>query len=197
MNGIEKIKQRIDADAQADIDRVLSEAKAEADRITEKYKAQAAAETAELNAKAEAAAAEREERLVGTAQMDARKTALAAKQELVEKAYDRALEKLCQMPDAAYTDTLAALLVQAAPAGRGTVVLAPEDHKRIGAAAVAKANELLGGGKLVLSEETRPIQGGFILKDGKIEVNGTFETLVRLQKAETAGTVAKKLFPEN
>ena len=196
MNGIEKIKQRIDEDAKVEIDRVLSEAKAEAERISDQYKAQADLETADLNAKAEATAAQREERLVGAAQMDARKTALAAKQELVDKAYALALEKLCKMPDAAYTDTLAALLVQAAPSGKGTVVLAPEDRERVGAAAVAKANELLKGGKLVLAEETRPIKGGFILRDGKIEVNGTFETLVRLQKAETAGAVAKMLFPE-
>ena len=53
-----------------------------------------------------------------------------------------------------------------------------------------------GTAMLTLSEETRPIQGGFILKNGNIEVNCTFDTLVRLQKAETAGAVAKKLFPE-
>ena len=61
-------------------------------------------------------------------------------------------------------------------------------------AAVAKANK--DGRKLTLSKETRDISGGFILKDGNVEVNCTFDTLVRLQKAETAGAVAKKLFPE-
>lgn len=196
MNGIEKIKQRIDADTQAEIDRVLQRAREDAKQIADRYKAQAQAEAAELNAKAEAVAAQREERLIGAARMEARKTELAAKQELVDKVYDMALDRLCKMSDEDYTKTLAALLVQAAPSGRGTVVLAPEDHKRVGAAAVAEANKLLNGGQLTLSDETRPIRGGFILQDGKIEVNGTFETLVRLQKAETAGAVAKKLFPE-
>ena len=50
------------------------------------------------------------------------------------------------------------------------------------------------GGKLTLSGETAPIQGGFILKDGNVEVNCAFDTLVRLQKAETAGQVAQRLF---
>ena len=196
MNGIEKIKQRIDADTQAEIDSVLQKAREEAQQIQARYQAQAQAESAELNAKAEAVATQREERLIGAAHMEARKTELAAKQELVDKVYDLALEKLCKMSDADYTKTLAALLVQAAPSGRGTVVLDPEDRKRVGEAAVAEANKLLGGGQLTLSDETRPIKGGFILQDGRIEVNGTFETLVRLQKAETAGAVAKKLFPE-
>ena len=62
MNGIEKITQRIEADAQAEIDRILSEAREEADQITGRYKAQAEAEAASLAARNEKSAVEREER---------------------------------------------------------------------------------------------------------------------------------------
>ena len=196
MNGIEKITQRIETDTQAEIDRILGDARAEADDITDRYQAQANNEAAELAAKNQKAAAEREERLVSTAQMEARKVGLAAKQEMVEKAYDLALEKLCSMPDEQYVKTVADLLVQAAPNGRGAVIFAPAERERIGEAAVRAANEKLHGGKLTLAEETRPLKGGFILSDGKVEVNCSFDTLVRLQKAETAGAAAKKLFPE-
>ena len=58
-----------------------------------------------------------------------------------------------------------------------------------GVSAIAQGTAMLS-----LSEETRPMRGGFILKDQNVEVNCTFETLVRLQRAETAGAVAKKLF---
>ena len=51
-----------------------------------------------------------------------------------------------------------------------------------------------GTGMLTLAEETRPIQGGFILLDGKVEVNCAFETLVRLQRTEMAAQVAAALF---
>jgi len=195
MNGIEKITQRIEADAQAEIDRILNKAKEEAAQITARYQAQADTEAAELAARNEKAAAEREERLVSVAQMEARKVQLAAKQEMVEKTYVRALEKLCAMPDEQYVTVLAGLLVQASSSGREEAIFSAGDRERVGKAAVAKANET-SGKKLVLSEETRPIQGGFILKDRNVEVNCTFDTLVRLQKAETAGAVAKKLFPE-
>lgn len=227
MNGIEKITGRITADAQAEAERVLTAAREEAARITAKYKAQADAETADLAAKNARAAVEREERLVSVAQMEARKVLLSAKQEMVEKTYALALEKLCAMPEEQYVQVLAELLVQASSTGREEAVFSPEDRERVGKAAVAKANELLakqaapevpqGGSKvadllskvassvtaiakgtalLSLSKETRPIRGGFILKDENVEVNCTFDTLVRLQKAETAGVVAKKLFPE-
>ena len=196
MKGIEKITQLIPAEAQSEIDSVLANARQEADTVASRYQVRAEAEAAELAAKNEKAAAEREERLVSTAQMEARKVGLAAKQEMVEKAYALALEKLCSMPDEQYVKTVADLLVQAAPNGRGVVIFAPEEKKRIGEAAVRAANAQLNGGKLTLSEETRPLKGGFILSDGKVEVNCSFDTLVRLQKTETAGEVAKRLFSE-
>ena len=194
MNGIEKITKRIEAQAQAEIDRILADAKERADEIHAQAEAQAEAERVALTARNEKVAAEREERLVGAAQMEAKKIVLAARQEQLEKVYAKALETLCSMPDEQYTKTLAALLEQAAPDGRGSVIFAPDIKERIGAATVALANEKLKG-SLTLAEETRPMQGGFILSKGNVEVNCTFETLVRLQKAETAGAVLKKLFP--
>ena len=193
MNGIEKITQRIESDAQAEIDRILGEARDEAARITASYRAQADAEARDLEAKNERAAAEQEERLVSAAQMKARKVQLAAKQEMVEKAYIQALDKLCAMPQEQYVAVLANLLVEASSNGREEAVFSKEDREQVGKAAVEKANQI-SGKQLRLSEETQPIRGGFILKDKKVEVNCTFETLVRLQKAETAGAVVKTLF---
>ena len=51
-----------------------------------------------------------------------------------------------------------------------------------------------GTGLLTLSEETRNIKGGFIMVDGDIEINCTFETLVRLQREAMEKEVAQVLF---
>lgn len=60
---------------------------------------------------------------------------------------------------------------------------------------VTGASALLAGtGMLTLSEQTRPTKGGFILSNGDVEVNCTFDTLIRLQKGTLAGQVAKVLF---
>ena len=193
MNGIEKITGRISADAKAEADRVLAQARAEAEKITAKYRAQADAEAADLAAKNRKAAAEREERLVSVAQMEARKVQLAAKQEMVEKTYAMALEKLCAMPQERYVEVLAELLVQASSTGTEEVIFSAKDRQTVGKAAVEQANKS-GNRKLTLSGETREIQGGFILRAENVEVNCAFDTLVRLQKAETAGAVAQKLF---
>jgi thiol-disulfide isomerase/thioredoxin len=126
--------------------------------------------------------------------LDARNATLTAKQELLDRAFTRALEKLCTLEDEAYIDLLAKLLAKASRTGKEQVALNPADRSRAGSAAVAKANELLTGGALTLAESTRPIKGGFILIDGPIETNCAFETLVRLERSGMAAEVAALLF---
>ena len=111
----------------------------------------------------------------------------------VSRLEKKALEKLRNLPEARYVEVLTELLLQAAPHGVGEVLFSAQDRETVGQAAVDAANGK-SGGKLTLSGETAPIQGGFILKDGNVEVNCAFDTLVRLQKAETAGQVAQRLF---
>ncbi len=227
MNGIERITQRIGADTQAEIDRILADANAQAQAISEKFRAQAQAEDRMLLARSEKAAAEREERLVSAAQMEARKTLLAAKQEMVELAYRRAMEKLRSLTKEQYTELLSAMLAEAAATGREEVIFSPEDRAGVGKAAVARANELLarasapdlllgdgmladlvnkvaagvsalaqGTAMLTVSEETRPMDGGFILRDGRIEVNCTFGALIQAEREHALSQSAKLLFPD-
>ena len=175
---------------------MLGKAKAQADEIRQGYEAQAEKARAEGESRSRKAAEDRESRLVDAAEMNRRKLLLSAKQEMVGRAFDLALEKLCAMDDAQYAAVTARMLAQAAPGGTGTVIF-PDGKAAVGAEAVKQANALLGEkGKLTLSPETRPIQGGFLLVDGSVEVNGTFETLVRFQKGSMASEVAKILFPE-
>ena len=192
MNGLERITSRIEAEAKQEIDGILDAGRAEAERIVDGWRARIDAETRELTAKGEKAAAEREERLKSAAEMDARKTILAAKQELVEEAYAAALDQLCKLNGQEKIDLLADLLVRASSSGTEEVVFSESD-KADGAKAVEKANAA-SGKKLTASKDAAPIRGGFILRDKNVEVNCAFETLVRLQKAETAGAVAKILF---
>ena len=60
----------------------------------------------------------------------------------VERAYQRALEKLRSLPQEQYVELLAALLVRASSTGREEVVFSTEDREGAGKAAVARANEL-------------------------------------------------------
>ncbi|MEQ2456407.1 V-type ATP synthase subunit E [Flavonifractor hominis] len=194
MDGIEKITGRIAADGAQETEAILAEARAQADAIAARYDQQAARESEEILARGRRNAQERVERLASVAQLDARKMELSAKQEMLSKAYDQALEQLLNLPEQQYVTLLADLAAHASSTGREAVIFSQKDRTRYGKAAVTQANERLGDGHLTLSEQTRPIRGGLILSDGDVEVNCTFETLVRLQRGELDREVAKVLF---
>lgn len=195
MNGIEKITSRINADVQREIDEINAQASAEAAEITAQYAQRAKRESEEILERGGKAAAEREERLASVAELEARKLILAAKQQVLEETFSQALEDLLSLPEKEYTDLLAKLIAQASRTGSEQIIFSQKDRPRFGKAAVTRANEVLGDkGHLTLSAESRAIQGGFILSDGEVEVNCTFDTLVRLQRRELDGPVAKVLF---
>lgn len=229
MNGIEKITAKIAADAQAEADAILAKAGAEADATAAQWAERAKKESADILARGEKSAAERVVRMESVAQMEGRKLLLAAKQEMLTQAFDKALEALAALPEEEYIDLLAGLCARAASTGREEVIFSPQDQKRVGKQVCAKANELLaksvaprlpeevtdtpagaildkvvtagsallsGTGMLSVSQETRPIRGGFILASEGVEVNCAFETLVRLARPEMERQVARTLFGE-
>ena len=195
MNGIEKITARINEDSQKEIDAILAEAGDKAAEITAAARAEAQAVGEEVLAQGRRAAAEREDRLASTAQMECRKAVLAAKQDVIEEAFERAHKQLLALPQEKYIALLADLAVQASVTGREKLIFSAPDRAQVGKAVAAAANEKIGGGAaLTLAEETRPMDGGFILSDGAVEVNCTFDTLIRLQRGALSGEVAKVLF---
>ena len=216
MNGIEKITGQIDADVQKEIDELPAQAPAQAAELSG-----AILPTGTQDA------AQREERLASVAQLEARKLVLAAKQEMVGKAFDKALADLAALPDEQYVALLADLAVKASRTGREQVIFSQKDRSRFGKAVVTRANEILarrvapklpdeltetkagavldkvvtgasavlaGTGMLTMAEETRPMAGGLILRDDKVETNCSFEVLIHLQKEDLAAEVARALF---
>lgn len=159
--------------------------------------------------------------------LDARKLELGAKQEMLGKAFDQAMDRLTQMPEDQYVSLLANLAAKASRTGKEQIILSQKDRTRFGKRIVTEANAILakkhapalpeevkaskGGavlGKVVaeanallagdaalsLSEEARPMKGGLMLSDGDIEINCTFESLIRILRGEIATEVAGVLF---
>ena len=228
MDGIEKITARIQSDAAAELQQLRQQTDEQVKTIETQAQLQAEKERDEILARGRKAADERLERLKSAAQMERRKLELAAKQEVVSEAFEKTLEKLCNLPAEDYIKLLTALILKAVSTGREQVIFSQRDRNRIGKQVVVAANEALvknvvpelpealsnskvgsflgkvvnstaaqitGTGLLSLSEETRPIQGGFILVDGPVETNCSFETLIRLKREGLEKETAQLLFP--
>ncbi len=198
MNGIEKLTDRIAVDTDQEVKSILENAKKQASEITASYAALGEAEYAEALEKGRRDAAERVERLGSVAQLDARKLRLAAKQELLDMAFDQAMEKLLALPETDYISLLARLAANGSTTGHEALVLSVADRPRYGKQVVVAANDLLeAAGRpagLTLSEESRPFRGGLYVKDGNIENNCTFPTILRMLREQMAGEVAQVLF---
>lgn len=194
MNGIEKITARIAEDGKAENDALLAQARAQAAEIAAKYQAEAKAAADDILAQGRKNAEARARHLDSTAQMECRKAVLAAKQDVIEEAFQAAHKKLLDLPQAEYVTFLAGLAAKASVTGKEKLIFSADDRAQVGKDVVAAANKKLAAGELTLAEETRPMDGGFILSDGAVEVNCTFDTLIRLQRGALAGEVAKALF---
>ena len=195
MEGIEKITAKILADARGEADRLRAETDRKVAELHARAESQAAQESAAILAKGERAAKERLERLSSAAAMETRKLELAAKQEVLGQAFQLALDDLCALPEEQYIALLTALLKKASSTGREEVIFSPKDRENLGQKAVDAANTAIPA-QLTLSAQTRPMDGGFILSDGDVELNCTFETLVRLQREKLEKAVVQVLFPE-
>lgn len=195
MEGIEKITAKILADAKGEADRLRAETDRKVAELHAQAESQAAQESAAILAKGERAAKERLERLGSAAAMETRKLELAAKQEVLGQAFQLALDDLCALPEEQYIALLTALLKKASSTGREEVIFSPKDRENLGQKAVDAANAAIPA-QLTLSQQTRPMDGGFILSDGDVELNCTFETLVRLQREKLEKAVVQVLFPE-
>ena len=201
MNGIEKITERIAQDARQECAAIESRGKSQAAEIRAGYTALAEADYAEAVSKGRKDAAERIERMESVSQLEARQRRLAAKQEMLDKAFDLALEKLLNLPEAQYVELLCSLALRASTTGQEALVFSVQDRPRFGKKVVQAANAALEQeGKtagLTLSEESRDFTGGLYVQDGKVETNCTFRTLVRILREQMAAEVAGILFDSN
>ena len=193
MNGLTKITDRIRSDAQTDVNELLAESEKRAADITADYQHQADKILSDAAQRSKKAAAERQEHLISAAEMEKRQMLLRTKQECIDEAFDGAAAQLRKMPRDQYAELLAGMAA-ALCEGNEEIILSKADAEEIGALVIQKANARKTGAHLTLSNETRELDGGMILKAGKVERNCAFETQLRFLRQNMASEVADILY---
>ena len=198
MNGIEKITARIETDAVADAARLAEQTKAQCEAIKAEGEKQAQERYWAQVRQGVATAEDRVQRLAKTADMEARKSVLNCKQDLVAQAFDAAQTRLMAMNGDAYVDVLTALAVRASASGTEELVLTAKDKKLFGEKVLEKANAALAGagkvGQLTIAEEDGTFDRGLICRQGSVGVNCTFQALLAQARETMAAEVAAQLF---
>ena len=197
MKGIEKITARIEAEAAAEAARIEAEGKAKAEAIAAQGETRAQEQYRQKIQAGTKAVEDRSLRLAKAADMESRKSILAAKQDIVAEAFCRAEEALCAMSGEEYLALLASLAARASSEGTEEIVLAEKDQS-IGAKVASRANALLSQqgrtAKLTVSSRKGEFSAGLILTQGNISVNCTVEALMNQAREGMAAEVAAKLF---
>ncbi|AEE95830.1 V-type ATP synthase subunit E [Mahella australiensis] len=200
MAGIDSIIRRIEDDARDKAEQILNDARVEADDIVDAARKKAHDIESSILSEAESDAAEVKRRMHMAAQLRMRKDILAAKQEMIDKAFEQALQRIEAMDAEHYNQYIKRWILSSDIDGDEEIIISAADRGRITPEFIALINEELKAagkiGSMFLSEEHRDIRGGFVLRKGGIEINSSVEALVRMDRDELESDIARALFGE-
>ncbi len=196
MSGIDKIKERILEDAEAEALRKLSDARKKADEIRSAAERTARAESEDLLKKARSTSLKYSERIDSFCEMRRRQAILTAKQDMISDVLDKAYRKVLMLGDEDYFDMIYGMLEKYALPMDGEARFRAFDIARFPKDFAEKAYECARkkGGALTVSETPADIDGGFILVYGGIEVNCTVRALFDSKRDELSDVVRRAMF---
>lgn len=186
MNNESKIIDKIISDANNKASEILTQAHLKADENIKAYeqKAQKENEIAMEIAESEAIKAKAKE--ISSAEMNAKKKILTTKQQLIEQVIDNAKQKLLSYDSQENEKIILSMLKKININSNMEVIVSQKDGINL-------KNTIEKAGYKI-SSEIRDISGGFILKNGDIEYNYSFESIVAVKKEELEQIAAKILF---
>lgn len=189
---IDNITSKIIYDAEREAVLISQEAAARREEILALARKEAEEKREAMRADGEAERAAMVERNVSVAKIDAGKLILEEKQILIERCLAEAVKKIANLDGDVYLKFLADTAKTLAPEG-GELILSERDREKYGEK-LEKLLEESGGGKYALSEETRKIKAGVIVKRGSVYVNGSVEARIDAMRSELVPEVAARLF---
>ena len=191
MSGLENLIDKILKDAQSEARSIEEMAKAKAQEIIDAAAAQAQLEAEQILTDAKAEAAHNAQQIVLGRTLEIRDKNLEAKQQVLDKVFSQALEKLNSLPLEQYKVFIKNCLENIEPEGQEIIF-----PQRYGINSVADLNEYLvkTGKKGELKLGKGDVSGGFILKSGGVEENNTFEALLDYRRYTLESEVLKTLY---
>ncbi len=184
---IENITNRILQEAKDDAEAAKKAATEEASQATANAKVEAMTISENSALKSVEDAKTLKERKEAVAELEARKLRLGAKQDMINKSFEMAKNAILAMDDEKYQQFLFDRLKDY---DEGEVLLNSKDKERIGTSLADK----LSSTNLKVSDDTADIDGGFILRNGLVSINGSLETILDSERKEITAQIAETLF---
>jgi len=198
MSNLENLSAKIIEDANIKAEAILKEAKDNEILLVEKRIKDAEILKQQMLEKTKIEAVTVNSRIISNSQLIVRNEKLVAKQEMIDKVFADALEKLLVMKDAQYLELIKSYLLSMPIAGNEEIIIPGKYKNLVSDEYLSEINESLKTtgkiGELKLSSETRDIKSGFIVLKNGIEVNNTFDSLVNSLRDELEPEIVNELF---
>lgn len=194
----EQVIEKILSEARQEAESILSEAKAKSDQQQAAQEAELKAYQEKTEQLAKQAADDKRLRMLAAARMDLQKQMLTAKVALLDELFESACRKINELPDGAYRDLMVRLMSTAVQTGDEEVVVG-KNETRIDMSLLKKANQQLGPGfrgNLRLSDERADLDGGFLLRRGRVQINASTEVLIGQVREDMESELSEQLFAE-
>ncbi len=198
MSGLENIIKRIKEDADSMQAQLETQTKSSMDQIMDSARLELEEKRQYMLKQAQTAGQLKQERMVSMAKLEGNKTLLKTKRELMEQVFEKIYQLLGSMPDSEYEQLLIRFITNANPTESGSIRLNEQDKKRVSPEFIPSVNKAFQQqGKNVsftLDSVHAGHTGGFILVCGNVEINGTFEKILEMQRSELEGIISETLF---
>ena len=197
MSNLNNITSKIIKDAEEKRDEILNAAQVESDSIIAKETKKAKNLEVELIEKAKIEAKARENRVISNARLKVRNNELKAKQDMISKVFEKAVERLNSLSTLEYKEYILRALDSLDLEGTEILIINKKDEDVINDKFLLDLNNKLIGlgkkGKISILTNGN-FDRGFILDRNGIQINNTFESLVKSLRSELELEVTKVLF---
>ena len=190
MNGLDKIIAEIAQEAKAAAEHKRSDAQVAAARALDRAREEAKAIEAEAAQRAELEYKRIISRAHSTGEITKKSVLLREKQRIIDGILKDAHVRLAGLGDQEYFAFMGRLLDKYATQGSGEILLSRRDKDRVTPEFRAAAEQK----GLTISEETREIDGGFVLSYGSIEENCSIGALMESERDRLHDVVKGFLF---
>ena len=196
MAGIEKITDQIMEEANASAKEIMDAANAKRAAVLKDAEEAARKIRETLDKETEEEVMRLHEKSVSKREQDRKVALLQAKQEFIANVLQKSYERFLAQEETSYFNTLVKVAEKYALKGEGVLIMNEKDKARMPqdfAERVNKAAENKGG-SIRISDETRAIEGGFVLVYGGIEENCSFKALFDAKRDVLLDQVHRELF---
>ena len=197
MSNLNNLTSKILNDAEEKKKYILAEAEAQKDKIISKKTNRAEADKEEIITKANIEAEVKKARIISNAKLSVRNDMLRAKQDVISKGFNEAIEKLQNLSNGDYKYYVISTLDSLELEGTEVIIINEKDKDIFSNEFLEALNKELESkgkkGSITLNIEGK-FNGGFILDRNGIQINNTFEALINSLRGELEFEVNKVLF---